>query len=264
MDSLVPENCPSCNAILKWTKTNTDLICVNVSCSAQVHRSIIHFFGVIENIDGFGPSTITTLINNGYDSIEKIYKVKYNQLTMCGFGPKQSWNMMAELEGSLERPIPDYRFIAALGVNHLGMGNAKKLLEDYTVDQILFDLTVGEIIIIDGFATKTAESIYFELYENVKTILGIYELNFNIIEEKIEMIDSKLTDKRITFSGKMKRNRKAMEENAKKLGAKITGVNSKSDYLVIGEKVGQSKLNAAEKHDVKILTEQEYMEFITS
>jgi DNA ligase (NAD+) len=38
-----------------------------------------------------------------------------------------------------------------------------------------------------------------------------------------------------------------------------SSVSSKTDFLIIGENVGQSKLKAAQANDVVILTEEEYL-----
>ena len=38
-----------------------------------------------------------------------------------------------------------------------------------------------------------------------------------------------------------------------------SSVSSKTDFLIIGENVGQSKLKAAKVNDVVILTEEEYL-----
>ena len=36
-------------------------------------------------------------------------------------------------------------------------------------------------------------------------------------------------------------------------------VSSKTDFLIIGENVGQSKMNDAKKHSIEIMTESEYL-----
>ena len=36
-------------------------------------------------------------------------------------------------------------------------------------------------------------------------------------------------------------------------------VSSKTDFLIIGENVGQSKMNDAKKHSIEIITESEYL-----
>jgi len=41
-----------------------------------------------------------------------------------------------------------------------------------------------------------------------------------------------------------------------------SSVSSKTDFLIIGENVGQSKLKAAKVNDVVILTEEEYLKIL--
>ena len=50
-----------------------------------------------------------------------------------------------------------------------------------------------------------------------------------------------------------------MQKQAKSIGIQIaSSVNSKTDYLVIGQNVGQKKIEDAKKFDVKVITEQQY------
>jgi len=54
-----------------------------------------------------------------------------------------------------------------------------------------------------------------------------------------------------------------MEKQAKSLGAKVAkSVTGKTTYLVTGEKVGETKINAAKDKGVQVLTEQEYLGLI--
>ena len=43
-----------------------------------------------------------------------------------------------------------------------------------------------------------------------------------------------------------------------------SSVSSKTDFLIIGENVGQSKLKAAKVNDVVILTEEEYLKALNT
>ena len=256
------ENCPSCQAPLVWSDTNTDLYCTNISCEAQTSRNILHFFGTVECIDGFGPATIRILLDNGFDTIPKIYAMTYQDFQQCGYLHKSCMNLGTELEKSKERPIPDYRFLAALGLENFGRGSAKKFLEKYEIEDI-FLVTRDALMEIDGFGSIVSDSIFTQMNDRHQDIRDIFDIGFNITKDvPIEVKESVFTDKRMTFSGKMTQNRKEMEEQAKSLGAIITGVNGKSDFLVCGEKVGKNKMDAAEKYGVSVISEEEYMEML--
>jgi DNA ligase (NAD+) len=54
-----------------------------------------------------------------------------------------------------------------------------------------------------------------------------------------------------------------MKKNAKSIGIQVvSSVSAKTDYLVIGEKVGQKKIESAENFGVEILTEANYLALI--
>lgn len=66
-----------------------------------------------------------------------------------------------------------------------------------------------------------------------------------------------LLNKNIVFTGKLSQPRTTLEKIAKKLGAKPTGsISGKTDFLVVGEKPGKTKLDAAKKYDVQVISEE--------
>ena len=63
----------------------------------------------------------------------------------------------------------------------------------------------------------------------------------------------------------MSQSRVKLEKQAKSLGVLVgKSVGSKTDFLIIGENVGQSKIKAAKTHEVEILTEAEYLKKLNS
>ena len=67
--------------------------------------------------------------------------------------------------------------------------------------------------------------------------------------------------KKIVFTGTMSQSRSELQKQAKSLGITVmSSVSSKTDFLIVGENVGQSKFKAAKVNDVVILTEEEYHE----
>ena len=74
---------------------------------------------------------------------------------------------------------------------------------------------------------------------------------------------SAFTGKTIVFTGSLDRyTRSDAKYICESLGAKVSGsVSKKTDYLVAGPGAG-SKLKDAEKHGVKVLTEDEWLALI--
>ena len=71
--------------------------------------------------------------------------------------------------------------------------------------------------------------------------------------------------KKLFLPGAMSRPRAELEKQTKALGIVVSkSVSSKTDFLITGESVGQSKLKAAKVNDVVILTEEEYLKILNT
>lgn len=262
----LPDACPSCNSHLLWESDH--LICPNKSdCPAQTENTLVHFFKTLGNNDGFGPKVIEKLSNFGVKHIHEIYAIKVHQFTGYGFGDKTSQNLFDQLKASREIEIEDWRFLSAFGVSRLGGGNCEKLLQHHSITQ-LFELTAEEMVKIDGFAQLSAEAIVEGLKNIREEFFKVYELGFNLAETPKESekdnSSSPIAGAVVVFTGSMQQgSRGEMEKHAKSLGAKVAkSVTSKTTYLVTGEKVGATKINAAKDKGVKVYTEQEYLDLI--
>ena len=262
--AFVPKKCPSCKKILEWS--SDFLVCKNNDhCPDQIIHTIEYFFQTLGNNDLFGLATIKKLYKNGIKAVSAIYRLTANDLEEMGFGAKTSQNLMSELEKSRTIKIEDAKFLAAFGVARMGLGNCERLLRHHPIKKI-FNLTLEDLLSIEGFAEITAN----EIIEGLKKIRSEFEtllkLNFNLEKTLMKSrADSPFWGKQIAFTGAMERSREAMEKEAKSLGVKAgKAISSKTDYLVIGERVGQKKMEAAKKHNVKVLTEKEYLQLILS
>ncbi len=266
----VPEICPSCGGELIWD--GDYLFCTNNSeCPAQISHTIEHFFRTLGNNDGFGPATIEKLYTYTIRSLPAIYRLSTSDFEQAGFGPKQSENLVAQLQRSRSEQIEDWRFLAAFGIFRMGGGNCERLLGHYPLEQI-FSLTVEQIIAIEGFADRTAEAVVRELRRIQPLFDQLYQLQFNLerspllTELQASGERSPIAGKLLVFSGTMLHgSRTEMQAKAKKLGAKIgSSVSGNTDYLVIGDNVGANKINAAQNKGIAILTEDEYRQLLVT
>ena len=263
VEAEIPSKCPSCDENLTWE--SDFLMCLNhETCKDQIIGKIIYFYKVLANNDGFGEATIQKLYDEGIRNVGDIYKLTEFNLVSMGFGEKTSQNLINQLIRSRQESIEDWRFLAAFGVLRLGMGNCENLLKNYPLDKV-FDLSVDDISNIDGFAELTAELIFNGLlnikpqYENL--IKDGFELEKTLILGETNTSYNLYHNKKIVFTGSMSSSRAELQKQAKAFGAIVgSSVSSKTDLLIIGENVGQSKIKAAEKHGVEILSEAEYLQ----
>ena len=268
VEAEIPKECPSCGSEL--VMDGDYLYCPNnIGCPAQIANTMEHFFRMLRHVDLFGAATIEKMYANGIRSVDEIYRVGVKDFESMGFGPKQSENLVDQLDRSRAEKIEDWRFLTAFGVFRLGPGNCEKLLSHYHLEDI-FDLNEEQIVGVEGFAKKTA-TVVIEGLKRIKPLFDtLYGLKFNLeltpLLEKTEKPLSPISGKQIVFTGSMTHGgRDDMEKEAKALGAKVgKSVTGKTDILVTGENVGASKMNDAKARGIQILTEEDYLNLLAS
>jgi len=259
----IPKTCYSCDHVLVW---EGDFIeCTNhMNCPAQIKNTLEYFFRIHGQVDGFGPKSIEKLVDAGINSLEKIYGSTEINFEKAGFGEGQAKNLRRELNRSQKVLIEDWRFLAAFGIARLGKGDGRKLLQHLRLRD-LKHATEQEIIAIEGFGELSAKMIVAELVEIWPTISNMLEIGFNLEEtpmmSETANILSPISGKKVVFTGKMNQgSRDQMQKEATQLGAQVQGsVSAKTDLLVCGENVGASKKSKAEKLNVEMISEHDYV-----
>ena len=117
----------------------------------------------------------------------------------------------------------------------------------------------------EEIAIIETSKVMAKLSEEEKNILNKLidisrDLKFKADEKAKSLLKFKWENKKIFFTGAMGQTRSELQKQAKAHGISVSSsVSSKTDFLIIGENVGQSKLKAAKVNDVVILTEEEYL-----
>lgn len=256
----IPDQCPACGEALTWR--GDFLRCAHLGCPAQIEQRIAHWFKTLGTADWFGIKTIQRLVAAGYDSLEKIYAMSESDFSALGFGPVQSRNLEQALQTSRTKAVEDWRFLAALGIPDLGIGDSRKLLEKFELTS-LPQLDPVQLAQIEGFGEITSRTVVEGLAGVGETMTHLLSLGFNLensASESQTVPDNPFSGKSVVFTGKMVRgSRDEMQAAARRLGASVqTAVSSKTDYLVCGENVGQTKLDKAGRLGVQIISEDEF------
>lgn len=264
-----PKQCPVCNTPLEKPEEEAVWRCPNYTgCSAQVAERIIHFASKnAMDIRGLGESNIIKFFEIGLlKDLPGVYRLPYKQIkTMEGFGAKSIEKMQAAIEKTKTQPL--HRLLFGLGIRYVGETTAKNLAREVSHLNELSTKTEEELLAIEDIGTKVAASIldFFKHNENIALLKELEELGLNFEnQQKNESSNGELAGKTFLFTGTLPTlKRKEAEEMAEAKGGKIlSGVSTKLDYLIAGEKAG-SKLEKAKKlGSVNIISEEEFIEMV--
>jgi DNA ligase (NAD+) len=262
-DVQLPTHCPSCEAELSWLRDF--LRCTNHEmCFAQVVQRLRHWFRILETADWFGSKSLERIVAAGHRSLEAVYALEEADFLDMEFGPGQSRNFVKALATSRETVVDDARFLAAMGISNLGLGDSRNLLRHFSIEE-LGTLTVERLQSVKGFGEVTSRAIVEGLQERWSTIQHMLELGFRLertpLDSERKAIESPIAGLGIVFTGKMSRgDRKDMEAQARDLGARVqSSVSKNTDLLVTGEKPGASKLKKAQALGTRRLEEADYL-----
>ena len=263
-----PRECPSCDH--PTTLDGDHLLCTNkATCPAQATGTIEHFFKTIGDCDGFGPVIIDKvciyLTNSSVNSSIRNFLEIVNEsgLTSAGISSGVVSNLVEAYTSRQQKPLEDWKFLAAFGISGIGRGVSEKVLKQFTIPELL-ETSYQQMICIEGVGTVLGNNLFDGLVALGEDITYLSS-KFNLVQTKgTATADSPIAGKTIVFTGTMVAGKRSdMEKQAKALGAIVTSsVTGKTDYLVAGENVGANKTAAAQKHGVIVMSEQQYLEMV--
>ena len=281
----LPQTCPICAAPATRgidDKGKVDVVrrCTNgLSCPAQAVESLIHFVSRRAfDIDGMGGKQIEAFYERGLvKEPADIFTLEARNgdiklETWEGWGETSASNLFLAINE--RREIQFSRVLYALGLRHIGHGNAELLAKHFiswakmSETAIAAQPQVGEawaeLMSIDGVGGAAAGSLttFFSSREHREMIERLLA-KITIIDAERPSMDSPVAGKTIVFTGKLEKfSRDEAKSRAQSLGAKVSGsVSAKTDILVAGPGAG-SKLKKATELGVKTLTEDEWLDLI--
>ena len=263
-------HCPECNTPLVRSEGDAKHYCPNdLMCPPQIKGKFEHFISKkAMDIDGIGPETIDLLFENQLiASIPDLYDLKKEDLLpFKKEGEKWASNIIEGLEQS--KAIPFERLLFALGIRYVGETVSKVLVKEFQHIDHLMIADKERLENVDEIGEKIAESVvlYFQNKENIKLInrLKNQGLCFEIGEES-KAISSQLSGMSIVISGVFSHfSRDELKKLIEQHGGKnVSSISKKTTFVVAGENMGPSKLQKAEKLNVPLLSEDEFIKKIS-
>jgi len=280
-----PHVCPVCGSHAVREEGEAVRRCTGaLICPAQAVERLKHFVSRLAfDIEGLGDKQIQEFYDEGIImhpvdifTLEKRDARAANKLRdREGYGETSVRNLFAAIDA--RRKVELNRLIFALGIRHVGEGNAKLLARHYgTIENL-------RVAMAEAAAAQTEDGNASEAYADLNNIGGVGDIVADAVVEffaekrnvealgellaEIEVLpveqartDSAVAGKTVVFTGSLtKFTRDEAKAQAERLGAKVSGsVSKKTDYVVAGEEAG-SKLTKARELGVAVLTEDEWL-----
>ena len=261
---VMPAHCPSCGTLLVRDPEVAAIRCPNISCPAQILRSLIHFCSrSAMDIEGLGEAACELLLRQGLAKTPAdLYRLtKDDLMRLEGFQTKKAENILAALEKSKQNELGALLF--GLGIRNIGEKAAKLLAARFGTLQAVENATHEELLSIEGFGEIMAESVlqYFADDNNRKLCGDLLSLGLRPWVPR--QASAALAGMTFVVTGTLPGySRDEIENLIEKNGGKAAGsVSKKTSYVVAGEAAG-SKLAKAQSLGVPVLTEQQLLELI--
>jgi len=273
-----PLKCPSCGSKtikdFNFTTKKEDAVrrCSSegYECEKMSIEKIKHFVSKEAfNIEGFGKKIVENFWNLNLIKLpQDIFKLDFKKIeSLDGWGKQSVANLKYSI--NLRKKISFERFVYALGIRHIGLENAKIISKNLKSLKNFLALSkksnFDDLMNIDGIGETQINSIknFFNNDTNLKVLKNLDEL-IEVKDAETPKVDGPLNNKTFMFTGKLSNMSRSeakslIEQNS---GSIVSNVTKKLDYLIIGEKPTNKKVDAAKNLGVKILDQSSWLKML--
>ena len=239
-------------------------------CDKMSKERIKHFVSKEAlNIEGFGKKIVENFWDLNLIKLpQDIFKLDYDKIeNLDGWGKLSVANLKYSV--NLRKTISFEKFIYALGIRHIGLENAKIISKNLKSLKNFIALSkknnFDDLINIDGIGETQVNSIknFFKNNTNLN-VLNSLEKVLKVTDAEIIKNNGLLNNKTFMFTGKLSNMSRSeaksiVEQNS---GSIVSNVTKKLDYLIVGEKPTNRKVEAAKNLKVKILDQSSWLKML--
>lgn len=255
VEAELPKKCPSCQSAVVWDDNHVHLICPNhEGCREQRLQRIIFFFQAIE-VEEVGEGVVEQFFQGGYDNIEKILKLKKEDLVeLDRFAERKAELVYHNIHKKLN-PVSIEALQHASGF-FKGLGN-KKLALVSRYDRADQKPSMEELLAIDGFSETSAKA-YLDGFDRFWEFIAPLPVTLT----KTEQIALGKQCEEMSFCFTGVRN-KEFEKKIREQGGKvISGVSKNTTHVIAKDPSGNSsKLKKARELELHIWNLEELSQF---
>ncbi|USA51876.1 NAD-dependent DNA ligase LigA [Acinetobacter sp. C32I] len=264
----LPTNCPVCESPVVMPEGEALARCSGgLYCAAQRIEAIRHFVSrKALDIEGLGDRWVESLLHlNLLKDVADIYHLHEHRdtlLTIEKMGEKSVQNLIDAIEASKKTTLA--RFIYALGIRGVGETTARMLANTFQTLEALKAADIEALKKTPDVGDITAEWIadFFQAPHNIEVLDRLMAAGIHW-DAPTAPTRQPLNGESWVVTGTLESmGRDEATQKLQALGARVSGsVSSKTKCVVAGEKAG-SKLDKAQKLDIRVLNEQEFLEFL--
>lgn len=269
----IPEKCPTCGGRteIRQIADAKALYCTNPECQAKKIKSFTLFVSRdAMNMEGLSEATLEKFIAKGFihefADLFQLERYAEEIKKMEGFGEKSCNNLLESVEKARKTTLP--RLIYGLGIQNIGVANAKVLAKQYHYEmEELENASAEELSAIDGIGEVIAGSIE-EYFRNEKNKESLARLLQEITLEKPEETGAAQIFEGMNFviTGSVEHfaNRNEVKAVIEARGGKVTGsVTGKTQYLINNDTTSNSSKNKKAKElNIPIISEEEFLQML--
>lgn len=263
---VMPTHCPDCGTkLVKAKETEAIWRCPNENCPSRSWKLIGHFAskGALD-IEGLGEKNVMALIKAGLVKDQAdIFTVRKEDLLKLERFADISAEKLAKAIAEKKRPALD-RFIFALGIRQIGEQTAIDLANHFHTFERLNEADINELSSIEGIGEVVAESIveWFSRPSSQKLLDKFRKLGVH--PQEAHPPKGPLTGKNFVVTGSLESmSREEAAERIRSKGGKFqSSVGEDTDYLVVGENVGENKLKKARELKTPQISEKELLKML--
>lgn len=264
----LPENCPVCDSPVVMPEGEALARCSGgLYCAAQRIEAIRHFVSrKALDIEGLGDRWVESLLHldllKDVADIYHLHEHRATLLTIEKMGEKSVQNLIDAIEASKKTTLA--RFIYALGIRGVGETTARMLANTFQTLEALKSADIEALKKTPDVGDITAEWIadFFQAPHNIEVLDRLMAAGIHW-DAPTAPTRQPLNGESWVVTGTLESmGRDEATQKLQALGARVSGsVSSKTKCVVAGEKAG-SKLDKAQKLDIRVLNEQEFLEFL--
>ena len=275
---IFPKKCPSCgsetvkefNFVTKKIDAVRRCTSEGYNCEKIAIEKLKHFVSKEAfNIEGFGKKIVENFWKLRLLKFpQDIFKLDFKKIEKLeGWGQQSIQNLKYSI--NQKKNISLERLIYSLGIRHIGLENAKILSKYFKSFSKFSSLSINknfnDLLNIDGIGETQLNSI--KIFFNNKDNLSILNELEKILVIKNAIIKDKnglLKDKTFMLTGKLNGISRAeaksmIEENS---GTSVSGISTKLNYLIIGDKPTKKKVDMAKDLKIPILDQRQFLKML--